>query len=550
MIATRERRAVIVRLGGKRLIKVSFPYHPDDVEFVKTIPGRRYCVDSSKERYWLCPLTTSNVEVLASKGFALGESLQKFLAQCQTSFSEIPGLKKELYPFQREGVAFVEAHDGRAMIADEMGLGKTVQALAWLQLHPEKRPAIVVCPASLKLNWEREAKRWMTDPNVQILSGTRADEPIEGDLIILNYDILWAWKDRLADLGAQVLFLDECQLIKNNSAKRTKAAKRIAKRIPHLIALSGTPIVNRPLELYNAIRLVDESVVPNFWNFVMRYCGAKHNGFGWDFSGSTNTEELHQILVSSIMIRRMKKDVLKDLPDKIRNILPLPIVNEREYRRAEENFSSWIRGKKLATQVDSSEGVIHDNQTDVSPLGKLEALRQLAVKGKLNYVIEWIKDFLDSGEKLVVFAHHRFVIDRLMDEFRSVAVKVDGSTTGRNRQAAVDAFQNTDRAQLFVGQIQAAGVGLTLTASSNVAFVELPWTPGEIVQAEDRTHRIGQKEAVNIYYLLAAGTIEEMMAQIIDRKRKVLDMVLDGQQSSESSLLSELIQLYKERSCK
>jgi SWI/SNF-related matrix-associated actin-dependent regulator 1 of chromatin subfamily A len=275
---------------------------------------------------------------------------------------------------------------------------------------------------------------------------------------------------------------------------------------------------------------------PNEWVYYQRYCKAHHNGYGWDFSGADHTEELHKLLVDSIMLRRLKKDVLKDLPDKVRSFIPIELTNTKEYFEAESNFVAYIRrikGREAAIKASAAEA-----------LASIEGLKQLAVTGKLNGVINWIKNFLEVDGKLVVFATHKFVIDKLMEEFKDIAVKVDGSVTGSERQSAVDQFQTQEHIRLFVGNIKAAGVGLTLTAASNVAFIELPWTPGDLVQAEDRCHRIGQKYSVNIHYLLALRTIEERIVKILDSKRKVLDAVLDGIKTDDESLLTALINEY------
>ncbi len=448
----------------------------------------------------------------------------------------IPGLKRPLYKFQLEDVLWLEQKDGRALNASEMGLGKTAQALAWLQLHPEKRPAVVVVPASLKLNWAKEARMWLQNPGVQVLHGSKPNTPITGDIIIINYDILNGWFGALQKIKARVLIADEVHFIKNSKAQRTKAVLALGKGVPHIIGLSGTPIVNRPVEAINAIKLVDTTVIGSPWKFKQRYCGAYHNGWGWDFSGATNTEELHEKLVNTIMIRRKKADVLTDLPDKIRSFLPMELDNTREYDKAENDFVEWVRGikgDKAAERVSNAE-----------QLAKIEALKQLAVKGKLKQAISWIRDFIDTDGKLVVFAVHKFVIDALMKEFGDLAVKVDGSVTGQARQDAVDRFQEDDSCRLFIGNVKAAGVGLTLTAASNVAFLELPWAPGDVSQAEDRCHRIGQKDSVSIYYLLAAGSIEEQIAKLLDKKRKILDKVLDGEETDAGSLLGELMDSY------
>lgn len=521
------------------VIKISFPYDPEEIERIRTLPGRKYHQDS---RCWSAPIFPKTIEQLRDWDFHIDPALSVYLLQTQTeaervNISNIPGLKGDLFPFQKEGIAFIEANKGRALIADEMGLGKTVQAIGWLQLHKEKRPAIIVVPASLKYNWQSEINRWMSSTRIQILSGTSPYHlSKQTDIFIINYDILHAWVDQLKVMGPKVLITDECHYYKSNQAKRTKAIKMLGKSIPHIIALSGTPIVNRPIEAFNAIKLINPLLFKDQMSFARRYCGAHHTGFGWDFSGATNTQELNDLLKSSVMIRRLKSEVLKELPDKIKSFTPIELDNESDYRFAEDDFIGYIKKTK---GVEASERI-----SNTQALAAVEGLKQLAVKGKLKEATDWIRNFLEVDGKLVVFVTHHFVSDHLMQEFGPIAVKIDGTVSAPNRQQIVSRFQSDSKIRLFVGNIKAAGVGLTLTASSNVAFLELPWTPGELVQAEDRCHRIGQKDTVNVYYLLARGTIEEKIARIIDKKRKILDSVLDGKETDQDSLLSELIKEY------
>jgi len=534
---------MIYQTTGMPGIKITFPYDLKTIDRVKQIPGRRF-ISTGSEKYWVAPLYPDGLQQLIDWGFELCPTLMKKLEfyKNPVNATNIQVTKSEglngLFPFQKKGVAFIDAKDGRALIADEMGLGKTVQALGWLQIHPESRPVIIVVPASLKLNWERETKKWVDNVQIQIISGTKTDIPIVGNIIIINYDILPQWREKLAGIKPKVLILDECHYFKNNGAKRTKAVKVLAKGIPHVIALSGTPIVNRPVEIYNAVKLIDPYLFPHFPAFGFRYCAGKHNGYGWDYSGASNVDELHDKLVNSIMIRRRKTDVLKDLPDKTYSLIPMELTNGKEYMQAERDFIAFVReykGAAAAAKASQAEALV-----------KIEGLKQLAVAGKMKQAVEWVQDFLETGNKLVIFAIHKTVIDTLMEAFGNIAVKVDGSVSMTDRQKAVDIFQNPDSGKvLFVGNIKAAGVGLTLTAASNVAILELPWTPGDLVQAEDRCHRIGQKDNVNVHYLLAANSIEERLAGIIDAKRQVLDKVLDGIQTDESSLLRELMESYK-----
>ncbi len=532
------KRAVLV--DGK--IQVVFPFDWALVEIVKTLPGRKF---NPEKKVWNCPISTEAVAILVKNGFHVAEEILAQIENMTKTVDEVehvemPALKRELFPFQQKGVAFIEAKGGRALVADEMGLGKTIQALAWLAMHPEKRPVVILVPAHLKLNWAQEIRKTMVGKqNVEILSGTKT-HPITGDIVIVNYDILNDWLADLVAIRPQVLVFDEAHYIKNNSAQRTKATKKLAKGIPHVIALTGTPIVNRPIEGFNIAQIVNKNVFPNFWTFVNKYCGAHHNGFGWDFSGATNKEELHRKLVESIMIRRKKADVLPDLPEKLYTYVPMEITNSREYADAEEDFISYLQGEKGDDAAEKAKKAEH--------LVRIEGLKQICLRGKIKQATQWIRDFLDTnGNKLVVFAVHKTAIDALMAEFKDIAVKIDGSTNAQQRNAAVVSFQENPEVKLFVGNIKAAGTGLTLTAASAVAFLELPWTPGELVQAEDRCHRIGQKNAVNVYYLVADQTIEFRIAEMLDDKRGVLEAVLDGKDAADAPLLTELIAEYKNR---
>ena len=529
--------SLVANSKGEKRIKISFPYDTEEIHKVRTIPGRTY----HKENHcWSAPLIIETVNTLMQWDYSIDDKLQNYLQKIDEKTiaiqkNGIPGLKGKLYPFQNEGVIFLENHKGRALIADEMGLGKTVQALAYTQMHPELTPVIIVCPASLKLNWAKECMQWMKDPQIEILTGTKIHKTTK-DIIIINYDILFAWVSQLRKTDAKIMILDEAHYTKSSKAKRTKATKMLAKTIPHIIALSGTPIINKPIEIYNAIQMIDAELFPDRWYYYKHYCNAKHNGFGWDFNGASHTNELHTTLKKTLMIRRLKKDVLKDLPDKIRSFVPIELTNKYEYKEAEKDFIKWIEKEKGLEAAEKAK--------NAEAFSKIENLKQLAVKGKLKQCIEWIEDFLTSDQKLVVFATHKFVIEKLVEAFPDISVKIDGSVTSENRQKAVDDFQNDDKIKLFFGNIQAAGVGITLTASSNMVFIELPWTSGAIVQAEDRVHRIGQKDSVNIYYLLAINTIEEKIANMIDKKRKVLDSVLDGKETEDDSLFSELMKNY------
>ena len=457
------------------------------------------------------------------------------------TLKNIPGWKHQPRPFQFRGIEFLEEHKGRGLIADEPGLGKTIQAIAWLWLHRrEVRPVLVVCPNSVKLNWQREFRKWTGLPKAayQVLTGGRGKMGRVGWALIVNYDILHRRKAQLQRLGLKAIVLDEAHYIKTRGAKRSKAVVALAKKVPHLVALTGTPVMNRPVEIFNTLRLIRPGLFRNFWEFAQRYCRPKYNGFGWNFNGSSNRKELRRLLCSTVMIRRRKKDVLKELPAKTRSVVPMEIDNRREYDRAENDFRSWIwsRGKseKEQRRAISAEALV-----------KVGVLKRLCAEGKMSSSIDWIEDLLETGEKLVVFAWHTSTLDSLEDAFEGRVVRIDGGTSIVNRQEAVDQFQNSKGIRLFIGNIQAAGVGITLTAASHVAFLELPWSPSMLDQAEDRLHRIGQTRAVNVWYLLAPDSIEMKIMTLLDRKRRVVGSIIDGVKPEKGEMLTKLLEDYR-----
>jgi SWI/SNF-related matrix-associated actin-dependent regulator 1 of chromatin subfamily A len=518
--------------GNIPRIRITFKFTWNLVEAVKALSGSKFHRDEGK--FWTAACTKENIEALSFLGFTLDETLSQMKETGNALVIpevSITGLKKQMFPFQKEGTAFIEKTNGRCLLGDEMGLGKTIQALAWLHLHPEKRPVLIVCPSHLKLNWAQEIKMWgIKNAKATVLSGMKPDKnQLNDPITIINYDILSAWETTLSEKKFEVLIADEAHYFRTTKAKRTKAIKKIANPIPHRILISGTPAESRPSELYNAFQMISKNLFPSFWKYAHRYCGARHNGFGWDFSGASHTDELNQIITNTIMIRRLKANVFTELPDKIRTFLPLEMDNRAEYEEVKAHF----------------ENEISNDSNNATMLQAVEALKQSAVRGKMKAAISWISNFLESGNKLVVFAHHKTTITKLMEAFPNISIKIDGSVSAEGRQTAINRFQDDPSIRLFVGQMQAAGTGITLTTASNVAFLELPWLPGVVSQCEDRCHRIGQKDTVNIYYLLATNTIEEVIAQLLDKKRKVLDAILDGKETEQESLLMELIKQFK-----
>lgn len=438
----------------------------------------------------------------------------------------------KLYEFQKQGVSELLKHNGRNLLADEMGLGKTIQALFYLKKMPDDGLTIVICPASIKWVWRSEALKHVRMKS-KILHGKFKDDSkfnpsSKRRIIIINYDILNSWLPFLKKLKPNTIIIDECHYQKNRKAQRTKAVRKLARKVPHIIAISGTPLTNRPAELYTTLNLLWPEHFNSFWTYAFRYCKPYKSNWGWVFSGSRNRKELHQKLKSLGMIRRLKKDVLTELPEKIKEIVPLSIQNRSEYKKATNNFIAWLseKSKRKAERAKRAKKLV-----------QIGYLKRLAAKLKMKSVLEWVDNFLESNDgKIVLFCSHKSILKELHRRYKNISVAVDGSVKNDKRKRAVNRFQKNKKIRIFIGNIIAAGTGITLTAASTVAFVELDWSPGNHEQAEDRIHRIGQKCVSNIYYLVAKNTIEEHLYKIIQAKQKVLSAILDG--GSEKNVLS------------
>ena len=440
------------------------------------------------------------------------------------------------YPFQDDGVDALEGFNGRGLLADEQGLGKTLQALMFLERHPELRPAVVVCPASLKWVWEDEAAKHV---------GMRADvlwgrsPPKHGlrfkpQLTVVNYDVLKDWLPELLALKPKCVILDEAQYVSNRKSQRSRAVKELCKAPQSVIALTGTPITNVPAELYPIVNLVRPDLFPSWNRFANRYCQPRLAPWGWEYKGATHLGELHEILTRELMVRRLKADVLKDLPAKTRSVVPVTLSDPREYRAAERDFLTWLNSRDPAKmrKAARAEAVV-----------RVGYLKRLVGELKFPAVTEWGDNTLKgTGGKLVVMAVHRTITQGIKDHYGKRAVLVNGSVSSKERERAVRQFQTSDSVRLFAGNIKAAGTGLTLTAASRLAFAELGWTPGEHAQAEDRIHRIGQKSGAHVSYLVAHGTVEEKLLKILHRKRGVANAVVDGVVGADDfDLLSQLV---------
>jgi len=457
-----------------------------------------------------------------------------------------------LYPFQVAGVHWLELQ-GSGIIGDDMGLGKTMQALAYIARSADRRPAIVVCPASVKANWCRKYREWC-DPSgetrVELVKGNKlypvdvtgrklkpngkvADMTADSrpDLLVVNYDLLRRHQAALTTAGFRTIILDEAHYIKESRSGRSKAAAAICAEIEHKVLLTGTPMLNRPRELWHLLHVVDPQTWSSFMNYAMDFCDPqrKHVGRGryaWDFSGNSNLDELHRQIIGHYMVRRRKIDVLKDLPAKRRWVTELDVEDKAraEYDAAARSFKDWAQSKGSDVLA---------KHLRAEAITRLTGLRQLALHAKLAMAVEHVTSWLEStGEQCIVWAHHQAALDGLqgaIEEAGYPTVRIDGGTPAQSRQDAVDSMRSGE-ARVLVASILAAGAGIDglQERCSHAVYVERTWRPADHSQSEDRLHRIGQERPVSVEYLDMARSIDTYLADMVDAKLRVIDAAIDG----------------------
>lgn len=464
-------------------------------------------------------------------------------------------------PYQRAGISYAATRPG-VLIADEMGLGKTIQAIGAVNADATVKSVLIICPKSLTLNWVRELNKWL----VRSFSVTRAasapTSTDEGLIVVVSYEEAKKHEKALAGVWDLVI-VDEAHLIKNQKAQRTVTVHALAKAARRRILLTGTPIANRPVELFSLLQVcAPEAWDPagndyktgepyaagsgkGFFKFAKRYCNAHKKPAGrrtvWDFSGNSNMAELQEKLRTSCMVRRLKADVLTELPPKRRQIVEIPANGGTEAVETENRSFSAYEGEIEAATVAVELAKCESDDAYAAACAKLEQATKVAftaISGnrhatavaKIPHVVEHVRLALEDGDgKIVVMAHHHDVIDGIaagLAEFG--AVQLTGRDDLETRQAAVDRFQTDPTCRVFIGSIMAAGVGITLTAASHVVFAELDWTPGNVSQAEDRCHRIGQRESVLVQHLVFDGSLDARMVKILVSKQAVADAALDN----------------------
>lgn len=477
---------------------------------------------------------------------------------------ELPELKQEiplshpdgygLRPYQEKGVARgLELK--RFMNCDEQGLGKTLQSIATLyaaHLNGEKVfPCLVICPASTKINWKREWEMW-TDRKAMLLENRIKDswqryyEINMADVFITNYESLKKYfvnymppkgqrkkstdikMDPRVDLIKSVV-VDESHRCKDVKTQQAQITLQISLKKEWVILLTGTPVVNKPIDLFPQLGILGRlNQFGGIRGYKERYCEGGR--------GASNLKELNYQLNKHCFFRREKKDVAKDLPEKQRQTILCDITTREPYNRARDKFALYLK-----EQGCDDKAIAKKLRGEI--LAKMMELKKISAYGKLNEAKEFIHQVVDSGEKLIVFVWHTIMVQELLKEFPS-AVTVTGKDNQMQKQDSIDSFQNNENTKLIICNIKAAGVGITLTASSRVAFIEYPWTYADCVQCEDRAHRIGQSNNVMCTYFLGQNTIDEDLYQMIQDKRHIGNTITGASDKMEMNMVDNIINLF------
>ena len=538
--------------------ELSFNYKTSIIERVRQIPGRRF---DGARKVWIVP-TRSRVDlermiyqIQQFENINWVSGTTKKEEDIAYDVPELPdltiphSLKIQPYPYQLKGIARgLELK--RFMNCDEPGLGKTLQSIATINLA-NAFPCLVICPSSLKINWQREWEKF-TDKKAMVLTDKVRDtwtffyQTGMHQVFIVNYESLkkyfvqrikkaegWTLRDvefrNSINLFKSVI-IDESHRCKSASTQQAKFCKGICTGKEWVIELTGTPVVNRPKDLIPQLAILNRmDDFGGYKPFVNRYCSGQRE--------ASNLKELNFNLWKYCMFRREKSLVLTDLPDKIRQVNKCEITNRKEYMDAERDLIMYLQKYKDADDEKIEKALRGEVMV------RINILRQISARGKVRDVIEFVKDFRENGKKIILFCSLHEVVDQLKRYFPT-AVSVTGRDSQDEKQRAVDAFQNNPKADIIICSIKAAGVGLTLTASSNVAFVEFPWTYADCCQCEDRAHRIGQKDSVTCYYFLGRRTIDEKVYRIIQEKKNIANAVTGFTEDIEENIVDMVARIF------
>lgn len=503
----------LVDLKGRELkLKMTGPDIVKEVPFIKTIENYKY---NGYERAWYVPATRRNIDLLtAMKWRFIGDAYTEILRpnevqpRALVDYTLDPALELPMgiSPYQVEAVVEIQKRHNRAVLAFPPGTGKTLIGISWLQTLP-KGYTLIVCPAFLKNHWQRELYQW-TGTQSEVLSGRDPDYVPNCKVIIINYDILTYWVSKLAGNFNTIIF-DESHALINRSSLRTKAASLLSDKAKHVLFMTGTPIKSRPLQFWPVLNIIDRHMFKSEDYFKNRYCApALDRGIQLVFKGGSNEEELHW-LSKHYVVHKTKEELLPFLPPKNRVIYTLN-VGDKKLQQMEKDAME-------ATGLDRN--------------ARLMELSHTAYFYKKEFLYDMIEEIMDDTGKCIVGAYHLDVIADLKERFPE-GVIISGKVAPDKRQGLVDAFQK-DNKGLILAQIQAAGLGFTLDTCHDTVFAEMVWTPGEMTQFEDRSHRRGSKATqINYYYTVVADTIEESMIRSLDKKAEHASQILSGKKES------------------
>jgi SWI/SNF-related matrix-associated actin-dependent regulator 1 of chromatin subfamily A len=423
------------------------------------------------------------------------------------------------------------------ILADDMGLGKTTSTII-AALESNSKKVLIICPATLKINWKREIENY-SDKSIYIAESKNFST--EADFVIINYDIIKNFHDPKKKNESQVLasnfdlvIIDEAHYIKNGTAQRTKLINDIVKNTERLWLLTGTPMTSRPIDYFNLLSIIDSPVAKNWMAYAIRYCSGYQFNVGgrkiWNVTGASNLEELRDRTLG-LTLRRLKENVL-DLPDKI--ITPVYLrLKSKLYENVMGEYYDWYdknpdESKSLTVQFS-----------------KLTKIRQIIADEKIEQTIELAENILEQDKKVIIFCNFTDSLNKIAEHFGKAAVKLDGSMSKPNRQNSVDQFQDNPKIKVFVGNIKAAGVGITLTAAEAVIMNDLSFLPSDHAQAEDRAYRYGQKNNVLVYYPIFENTIEGIIYDILNNKKQVIATVM-GDNQHPADAAEEILQRINE----
>jgi SWI/SNF-related matrix-associated actin-dependent regulator 1 of chromatin subfamily A len=563
MLLTQEGDSIVAKFG----------FNKNYQDLLKTFKGARF---DGEDKRWIIPMNHLRLlcRAMREKGYGMDlcKAFQATFGVNKDGFSPVEvekrnlwlknhysnavdkldydesslGMPHPLLPYQRAGIFYAEQKNGRILLADDMGLGKTIQAIGIAKVYKSDWPVVVVAPASLLLNWKKELVKWLphdlTEDDVHVMKKGK-DNP-RGKVIICSYDYTKNHAKLTSFLGMQgVLLVDEAHNIKTYTAKRSKSVIYLSHFAKRVILMTGTPVLNRVEELFSLVHAINPHTWGDYDSFVYRYCNAQLGKFGLDVSGLSNEDELFMKLREDLMCRRLKNDVLKQLPDKLRTTMTLD-VNKKSACSATLLIEEQVKEIIYALHINGDDLQMAKSYLlgmKAGDIGKtlFEAYR-LTGLAKIDALCDWIGEKISGGcKKIVIFGHHKDFLDGIENKIISMNEKkkgdqdaigymrIDGSTSKDKRFNNQESFQTDESCNVAILSINAANSGLTLTEANVLVMGELPWTPGVSRQAEDRVHRIGQKCTVNIYYTIAEDTFDGALWNMLKGKSVIASKILD-----------------------